>query len=66
MASKHVEQVLNGIKRLNTQERQELIKLLSNETVRGTRTILVEQTIVRASAIHTAPVGSGDCACCGR
>lgn len=66
MASKRVEQVLNGIKNLSPQERAELVGFLSGESTRGGKTVIIEESLVKANTIRSAPVDQGGCACCGR
>lgn len=68
MPSKNVEQVLNGIKRLSEKERRELASHLSGLTKSGQ--FLSEESIndslVKANTVYTAPIGGGGCACCGK
>jgi len=67
MASQHVEQVLTGIKRLSLAEKKELAKALAENLGESPALeSIVESTFVKAHSIHTSPVGSGGCTCCGK
>ncbi len=70
MASTRVNQVLTGIKKLTSSEREELIKLLSSGSIteekKKEQAVILEKSLLQANSIHTAPVGTGGCACCGK
>lgn len=68
MATIKVNQVLRGIKNLSAVELRELAELLSETTVERNRNLVIsnEAFLEKAYTVHTAPIGSGGCACCGR
>lgn len=68
MASRRVEQVLNGIQNLTDLEKAELARELSG-TTRSGRIVTQEslsESFREVKGVHTAPIGQGGCACCGR
>lgn len=69
MATRKVEQVLNGLKNLTPVERVELAALLSGPTPSGGPGVALErltESFNKANAVHTAPINQGGCACCGK
>lgn len=63
MASKRVQQIIEGIKRLNPTEKAELAQEMAGNNY--ARKQILEEEFRKAYAVHTAPAGSGGCVCCG-